>query len=209
MGQLHPNGRKIVLVTSLFLIIWLAVTALLGMRGFFLEFDSIPPKILFGVVPAILTIIGLIAFSPFFKKEYLQAIPPAWLINFHTFRILMEIILWWLWLSGWGPKMMTFEGANADILVGITAPLVYYLWIKRGVLSSKIVIVWNVVSILILANVVVIGLLSAPTQFRVFMTDIPNTFIGYFPYGWLPFFIVPLTFFVQMLSIKQILQKDN
>jgi len=43
-----------------------------------------------------------------------------------------------------------------------------------------------VLGVLLLANIIAVALLSAPTPFRVFMNEPANTFITHVPWIWLP-----------------------
>ena len=47
-------------------------------------------------------------------------------------------------------------------------------------------LLWNVLGALLLANIVGVALLSAPTPFRLFMNEPANTFITRAPWVWLP-----------------------
>ncbi len=49
----------------------------------------------------------------------------------HTVRLPIEIILFKLYLNKMIPQLMTFEGRNFDIVIGITAPIVGYLYLKK------------------------------------------------------------------------------
>src|SRR5206468_12767197 len=58
--------------------------------------------------------------------------------------------------------------------------------------------------IVILLNVVVHAQLSTPSPFRIFVTDPPVTFIGYWPYILLPGFLVPLAWLLHATSLIQL-----
>jgi len=133
----------------------------------------------------------------------LDRVSGYWLIAFQVFRIGMELILWRLAHAGVIPASMTFEGRNYDVLVGFTAPFIAWLAFTRRLVSPGPVIFWNVFGIAVLANVVVIGFLSAPTRFRQFFEGPPNEMIAHFPFVWLVSFVVPLAFLGHLLSIRQ------
>ncbi len=103
------------------------------------------------------------------------------------------------------PVQMTFEGRNFDILVGLTAPIIVYLMARKKV-SDKVVIVWNVLGLLLVLNIVVVAILSAPLPFRQFMNEPSNTVVAYFPFVWLPSFVVPVAYYMHFLSMRQILK---
>lgn len=189
---------------ALALLAWLALTAILALTGFTAQFDTMPPRILLVLGPALLACL-LIAFDPR-MGPVLDRAPRYWLIAFQGFRVVMELILWQLAQAEVIPVSMTFEGRNYDILVGLMAPIVAWLAFERRLLSPGPIIFWNVFGISVLANIVLIGFLSAPTRFRQFFGGPPNEMIGGFPFIWLVSFVVPLAFLGHLLSIRQLLR---
>jgi hypothetical protein len=199
------RGGGAAAVTSLALDGWLGVTAVLAAAGLFEDFSRIPPRLVFALAPPLLAILWLCRSAA--VGRLLDEIPPGWLVYPQSFRIVMELILWELFVVGAIPAIMTFEGRNADILVGLTAPLIAWQCFARRAWSVRAAVWWNVAGILILLNVVVHAQLSAPTPFRVFMTQPPVTFIAYVPWIWLPAFLVPLAWALHALSIRQVLRR--
>ena len=57
----------------------------------------------------------------------------------HTLRLPIEIILFKLYLNKMIPQLMTFEGRNFDIVIGITAPIVGYLYLKKRISKIKLI----------------------------------------------------------------------
>jgi len=191
----HP-GRVMLAITA-----WVAALGFLSLQGFFANFKSLPPRIL----PALLVPLGagLLCLRSAATRELLARTPPQWPIYLQSFRILMEIILWLLYLQHRAPVIMTFEGRNVDILVGVTAIPVGYLCFVRRTWPARVALWWNVAGILILLNVVAHAQLSTPSPFRVFVTDPPLTFIAYWPYILLPGFLVPLAWLGHAASLMQ------
>ena len=100
---------------------------------------------------------------------------------------------------------MTFTGRNFDILAGLTAPLIAYFGIQKNKLSSKVILIWNFLSLALLINIVINAVLSAPFSFQQFAFDQPNIAVLYFPFVYLPGFIVPAVLFGHLVSIRRIL----
>ena len=202
LGWLRRAGVSPIKVTlvRLILVLWLAGTALVAMSGMLLEFYSIPPRFAFVVVPAVLTAFAT-AFHPGFTSV-LDRGSPTWLVGFQFFRVPMELILWRLAADKVIPVSMTFEGRNFDILVGLTAPVIAWLYGRRW-LSAGPVIFWNVFGLVLLANIVTIAALSVPTPFQRYFEPPSNELIGYFPFVWLIGFVVPLALFGHLASIRQ------
>lgn len=192
----HP-GRVMLAMTM-----WIALLGFLSLDGYFANFKTLPPRIL----PALLLplIAGLLFLRGAATRELLARTPFQWPVYLQSFRILMEVILWLLYLQQRAPVIMTFEGRNVDILVGLTAiPVGYFCFVRRA-WSPRVAFWWNVVAILILLNVVVHAQLSTPSPLRVFNTDPPLTFIAYWPYILLPGFLVPLAWLGHAASLIQL-----
>ena len=180
---------------------WLALAAVLAMAGILENFQTLPPRVALVVVPAAL--IGLIVALHPATGALLDRAPGLWLVGFQVFRVPMELILWRLAAAGVIPVTMTFEGRNFDILVGLTAPLMAWLAFARKWVSPGPVIFWNVFGLALLANIVTVGFLSAPTPFRKFFDGPPNEMIAHFPFVWLVSFVVPLAMTGHVASIRQ------
>jgi hypothetical protein len=80
---------------------------------------------------------------------------------------------------------MSFGGRNFDIVTGITAAVLGLLLWKRS-LPRWVVQAWNVVGILLLANILTIAVLSTPLPIRRFFNEPANVWIKDAPYVWLP-----------------------
>jgi hypothetical protein len=192
----HP-GRVMLAIT-----VWVAALGFLSLQGIFANFKSLPPRIL----PALLVplVAGLLFLRSAAARELLARTSLQWPIYLQSFRILMEIILWLLYLQHRVPAIMTFEGRNVDILVGVTAIPVGYLCFVKRAWPVHVAYWWNVAGILILLNVVMHAQLSTPSPFRVFVTEPPLTFIAYWPYILLPGFLVPLAWLGHAASLIQL-----
>ncbi|CAN5446225.1 hypothetical protein BH23BAC1_BH23BAC1_06470 [soil metagenome] len=159
---------------------WLLFLAVLALSGFFQNFQALPPRFALALLPPVLGIIIISNIKG--TNTILAALPESSLISFQTFRIVMELILWVLYLAYIIPVQMTFEGMNFDVLVGLTAPVISYLCFKKKKWPISVAIFWNFLGLTLLATIVSIAILSAPTPFRQFMTDPAPTFIASVPY---------------------------
>ncbi len=184
---------------------WLTLQAMLARSGFYTVTDSMPPRFVLMVLPAILTILFL-----FFSEKgmnYTDRLNPATLHLLHVVRIPVELSLFWLFQAGAIPQLMTFEGVNFDILAGITSPIVYFLAFRKNVLSKKVLLYWNYACIMLLANIVIHAILSAPSPFQQLAFDQPNIAILYFPFNWLPAFVVPVVLYAHLASVRKLRQE--
>jgi hypothetical protein len=180
---------------------WLVLTGLLAWSGALLRGGAIPlyfPLLLFTPI-----VVGLLFLHSDRGHDLLITLPPASPVVAQSFRIVMEVVLWELAEQGRVPYLITFEGRNIDILIGLTAwPVAHYCFVKRT-WPVRVATIWNIVGLLILANVVVRAFLSAPTVIRVIFTQPPTSFIGTFPYVWLPAFLVPLAVWLHAASLMR------
>lgn len=200
--RVGPGAVRGVRVAGMALVGWLALTGMLAERGFFDDFQSIPPRLVLALGPPLLTLLAL-TFSRRIAP-LLAALPPAWPVAAQTFRIPVEIVLWRLAVAGVIPELLSFTGRNVDILVGLTAPVVAYACFVRRAWPARVAVWWNWAGIVILLNVVVHAQLSAPTPWRIFETDPPTTFIADWPYIWLPDFLVPVAWLLHAVSLRQL-----
>lgn len=192
-------------VVTIFL--WVILIGVLSGLGFFRVTDSIPPRpviiLLFSVVAAI-----VIARSKTFS-ELLSVTPLHWLVYLQSFRILVELILWQGYLRGLIPVQMTFEGLNYDIFSGLLALPAGWV-ISRNPGSAKIVgIAYNVIGMLLLANILTIAVLSMPTSLRYFMDEPSNVIVGEFPFIYIPGVFVVLAIFMHVFSLRQLMMLRN
>ncbi len=183
---------------------WTIFISTLSIAGFFQDFSTFPPRIMVVLFVPLITIL-IITFSKT-TKELLPFIGAKSIVRIQIFRVFVEILLWLLFIQNITPVQMTFEGRNFDVLTGLSAPLVaYFLSTNRTALF-----IWNILGLILLANIVTIAILSLPTPFRVFMNEPANSIIAHFPFVWLPGLLVPLAYGLHFLSLRKlILDKQN
>jgi len=68
---------------------------------------------------------------------------------------------------------------------------------------------WNVMALALLLNIVINALLSAPFPFQQFAFDQPNIAILYFPFVWLPSFIVVTVLFSHLVSLRKLIKNKK
>lgn len=190
-------------LTALFIVLsYMALSSLLSSMGFYQESNTVLPRFIFLLGPGVLFVI-LFSFTAT-GKTFLQAMDSKWLILLHSIRVPVEIVLYFMYLAGLVPNLMTFSGCNFDILSGISAPIVYYFFHVKQTMGKKWLLIWNFVCSGLLLNVLVIAVLSAKTPFQQFALDQPNIGVAFFPFVWLPTIIVPIVLFAHIASIKQL-----
>lgn len=201
----QEETRKKANVIALGLIGWLIIQAVLSLQNVYnTNTYSLPPKIiLLGILPAFLAI--LLLFTTKKGKQFIASLPLKNLTHLNIVRVPVEVVLFWLFINKTIPELMTFEGRNFDILAGITAPIIAYLGFRKTSVNRPLLLIWNFVCLGLLINIVLNALFSAPTPVQKFAFDQPNIAILYFPFSWLPTFIVPIVLLGHLISIKQLL----
>ena len=203
----EENIKTIIKFTSLGLVIWISFLSLLSFMDFFMDFNSLPPRIAIAIIPPAILIIYLLK-NRFFKL-LLKSLSEKSLIYFQSFRIIVELMFYLLFTLSLIPFQMTFIGFNHDIIVGITALIAGNLFFFKKHRQQIAAILWNIAGIIILINIVIITALSTPSPYRVFMNDPSAAIIGSFPYILIPGFIVPVAIAVHFFSIKQLLMNGR
>ena len=204
-SSLPPAGRmRLMAVMIVTLVAWTAFVSAWSLSGKMSDFSLFPFNIIPVILIPVILLVALLNSRAF--GEVLKHIPTAHIIRLQSFRIVVEILLWVLFISNLLPVQMTFEGMNLDILAGLTAPLVAFL-AGRGKLSAKGMVIWNIVGLGLLLNIVAIAILSTPSPWRVFMNDPANYIVTHFPVSLLPGLLVPLAYYLHFISLKQLAGK--
>ncbi len=190
-------------VTAL-LVLLLIFEAALAYSGFFLaDTESLPPRIaLIGGPFLMLTILAFVTKKGRAFVDDLDMRALTWL---SIVRIPVEFGLWWLFLIGAIPEIMTFEGQNFDILLGITAPVMVYLVYQSKQLGRKALLAWNVIGLILLCNIVFTAILSVPSPIQQLSFHQPNIAILHFPFVWLASFIAPVVMFSHFVGIRRLM----
>jgi hypothetical protein len=190
-------------ISAIVIFAWLILQMSIGLSGFYTETKGFPPKFILLVFPPLLLIIALFV-SPKGRK-YLDGLDMATLTLLHTVRVLVELVLYWLFIYKAIPQLMTFEGRNFDILAGLSAPLIWYFGFVKNNLSKNFLLLWNIIGLGLLINIVVNAVLSAPFSFQQFAFDQPNIAVLYFPFLWLPCFVVPVVLLSHLAAIRKLI----
>ncbi len=194
-------------VVLFIMISWLILQGATGYSGFYINTQSVPPRFLFLVLPPLLLIFILMGFRK--GKNFIDGLDLKSLTLLQVVRIPVELVLFMLYTYGTIPELMTFEGRNFDILAGITAPIVYYYGFINKRLSNRSILTWNEICLILLLNIIINAVLSAPFSFQKFAFDQPNIAVFYFPYVWLPGFIVSIVFISHIVSIRQLIKTKD
>jgi hypothetical protein len=194
---LDSRRRKIALIV---LAAWLIYVGSLGFSGV-LASPALPPRILLVLIPALLGALFVARSNA--GHQLALSIPLTVLIGAQTFRVIVELFIHQFWRAGLAPRMLTYEGANFDIIIGLSAPVIAWLTAKRA-LSTRLTLAWNIFGLALLANIVVRAILTIPAL-QILSTEVPNRAVGTFPFTFIPGLMAPLALVLHILAIRALL----
>jgi hypothetical protein len=199
----YLNGRNAFAI-AIGLFVWLIYVGFLGYFGVIRNSAMRPPGIAFIFVPVlVLLVLSILGLRTSAGARVALAFPLWIILGTQSFRIVVELFLHQLWIDGLVPKMLTFAGANVDIYVGASAPVIAWLS-TRGRSGRKVALIWNLLGLLSLTNVVSRAVLTAPGPFNLIHAEVPNLLIGTFPFMFIPGFLVPLAAVLHLLALRAI-----
>ena len=184
--------------------VWMILQFILTWNGFYADTGIIPPHSMLLVAPWILLIILLFTLKK--GRKLIDGFDEKWLTYLHVVRIPVEITLIYLSMYKLVPVSMTFEGRNFDIYSGITAPFIAYYGYQNRKLIKEVMIAWNILCLILVLNVAITGILSIPTPFQKLSFDQPNIGVLYFPFIYLPCFIVPVVILSHLICLRKLLK---
>lgn len=179
--------------------IWALFIGVLTYLGFFLNTNTIPPRIL-------LILVGATAYVLYFYRNIsIENISINYLLAIHVLRIPVEMSLLALYENGKVPQMMTYEGLNFDIFSGISATiLLIYNILGKKEIPSTLFRIWNYLCLVLLFIIVSIGILSAPSFLQRLSFEQPNVAVLIFPFSFLPAIVVPTVLLAHLFILKKI-----
>ncbi len=180
------------------LVLWSIIHSVLAYSGFYENALATPPRFAFVLIPSIVLIIyGLLPRQQvWFLKSRITKISTF----LHSVRLPVEIVLYGLFINKMVPELMTFEGRNYDILIGITAPIIGILFLKE-ILGKRSLLIWNVIGLILVLFIFINGIFSSELPFQQFGFDQPNRAIIYFPFILLPATVVPIVIWTHLSDI--------
>ena len=192
------TGRRIwVLVGG---IAWLALSGWLAARGFFRETDALPPRLAYLMVPMLLG--GLYLGFARGAADFRSRMHLEGLHYLHALRIAVELIF----LKGFADRgevatVLTYEGNNYDVAMGILLPLTGWLVFRLRVLGRGWSAAANVLGIVVLTGTVALAVLSSPSPLQQLEFEQPTVAILKLPLVWLPALVAPLMFWAHFLVL--------
>jgi hypothetical protein len=186
---------------------WILLQGVLSQFGFYYSYGIGSPRFLLLILPPLIFIVLILTTT--WGRNMAGQPDLKWLMLVHVLRIPVEFVLFWLFMHKAIPRIMTFEGRNLDLLAGITAPLLYYFGFVKNQLSFRVILAWNFISLALLLNIVVIAVLTMPFSIQQFGFEQPDIALFYFPFVWLPGYLVPMVIFAHLFTIRQLLNRGT
>ncbi len=195
--------RRIALLFSA----WLIVQGVVTYSGFYTDTSTRPPRVLLLAGPPLIGILWVVLSKR--GRRWMDSLNLHQLTMVHFVRIAVEICLLYLSTYRVVPALMTFEGHNWDIFSGFTAPIMWWISFGKSRYVRGILLAWNIVCLGLLANIVITAVLSIPGPLQRLSFDQPNIAVQYFPFSWLPAFIVPIVLLSHIVSIRKLVLMDS
>jgi hypothetical protein len=179
---------------------------LLALGGALLgAFDSAPrPPLLLGLfaaVPVAAFAVWHLTSATF--RQFVSSLDLRALTAAQTMRV-VGIVFVILYLLGALPGAFANPAGWGDFAIGITAPLVAWLW--KPPFPTKTFVVWNLLGVLDLVSAMTLGVLSSPSPVGVLAGDVSTRLMGQFPLSLIPTFFVPLLLIFHLISLIRVRQ---
>jgi hypothetical protein len=199
-GATGGTARRAATLAAVGAAVWVAATGLLAAGGR-LHFDGRPPTmpLLFAAILALALGVGLSRVG----TRLATGLPLAVLVGAQGFRVGVELLIHRAYVEGLAPVQMTWEGRNLDIVTGATA-LLLGAWLAWRPAPGWLVHAWNALGAALLANVLVVALLSAPTPLRRFWNEPANVWVTRAPWVWLPAVMVLAAILGHLLVLRRL-----
>ena len=182
--------------------VWMALVALLGLAGVLHNADARPPPLalLLGTGFVLATVVACSRVGLRLARQ----LSIAAIVGVQAFRLPLELVLHRAATEGVMPVQMSFGGSNFDIVSGISAIVVATL-AARGAAPRWLLWGFWLVSSVLLAVIVGIAIASTPA-FAAFgrSPERLNTWIGWFPFTWLPCVLVPVALLGQIVLFRKL-----
>ena len=184
---------------------WYGLVFILGKTGFFAQTPLFAPNI-------ILAFIVLIFWLKFLlSRQSLQAVfkamPLHRIMAVQIFRVMGVGFLYLYWM-GLLPGEFALATGYGDLVIGLTAPVVAYLYFAKKAYSKVLAKVWNYLGIADLVAAISLGIFTYPRPFQVLPTEISNQPIALFPLVIVPVFAVPLSILLHLFTLRALRQRS-
>jgi hypothetical protein len=187
------------------LIAWALLQLAIAWTGFYTVTHTLPPRFVLAIGPPLLTILLFTALPS--GRAWLASFDLRAVTLLHVVRLPVEWGLHQLYVEGYVPQVMTWEGRNVDVFSGATATLVAWLAFRAGDVRRPLLLAWNLLCLALLGIIMFHGILSVPTPLQQFGFEQPNVALMYPPFVWLPAVIVPLVLAAHVAALVRLMSR--
>jgi len=175
--EARANQRRFLLTA----LAWVATVSVASFSG--AMNPAMRPPVVFVLMLAAILALGIVIARSETGRRFAR-LPLAWLVGFQAFRLPLELAMHRAHTEGLMPVQMSYSGQNFDIVTGATALMLGLVMAVREV-PRWVVQAWNVLGLVLLANILGVAMLSTPV-FAYFGPDRLNVFVMRMPYTLLP-----------------------
>lgn len=184
--------------------LWLIAVGAASFSGLLLPRSG--PPLPFGVLLVSILALGAAIARSAVGDRLARGLPLAILVGFQSFRLPLELAMHRAHTEGLMPVQMSYSGRNFDIVTGATALALGFVMLVTRV-PRWIVQAWNVMGLLLLANILGVAMLSTPL-FAWFGPERLNVWVMWMPYTLLPAVMV-LAAWAGHLIVFRALRQDS
>lgn len=189
---------------GLVLFVWLAVTVFIS-AGTWIQDMTIVLSPLGTVMSIAATSAVLLALYWRPMRTLVAALPLSWLMGVQVYRV-MGAVFFFGWQSGEVPFALGPFTAFNDVFVGISAPLVVFLLVRRN--AKRLAIAWNIFGLLDFAYAVTVGVLAAPHALQLLTLSPDTSVLAQPPLVLISLWAVPLSILLHSVSLARLMARD-
>jgi hypothetical protein len=179
---------------------WCGLLGLAAGSGLLAQFDWRPPPaaLFFAAVIAVAIAFGASRFA----APLAHGLPLAALVGFQAFRLPLELVMHEAGRAGVMPTLLSFSGANFDIVTG-TLAIPVALLAAAGRAPRALILAWNALGIAALLVIAGIAVGTAPFV-QAFGPAQVNAWVAYLPFVYLPGVMVAAAIAGHVLVLRRL-----
>lgn len=190
---------RFALILLVGLVAWYLAVLYLGDSGFFSLTPLWLPNIMYGF--ALLYWAGKYLLSRPLLQQIAAALPVHYIMNVQIFRV-MGVVFLMLYAAQLLPGLFAIPTGLGDIAIGVTGPLIAYVYALQRDYSKKLAILWHKLGAGDLTLALSLAIISYSRPLQLGLTNIPSDPVALFPLAMIPLFAVPLSILLHFFSIQ-------
>ncbi len=201
MSQLFRPVISRTFVVSV-LVLWFLLVFVGSLLGVFIGDASQPPLALgAGVILPVIVFLGG-WFGSGRVQRFIDSLDIRAVAFAQVGRILGGVFLIVYALGGL-PGIFALPAGWGDVAIGLTAPLVAWLLVKKTRFRLSVLVLWNVLGLLDLITAVSLGILTSRSTLGVLAGETTSVLVVATPLSLIPTFLVPFYFMLHLIALDQ------